>query len=520
MTRENAITRRRFLEGAAAGAAALAGSRWLMAAPARRERPPNILVIMSDEHNAGVTGCYGSKLVRTPHLDQLAASGVAFENAYTNSPLCVPARLAFTAGKYISRIGAWSNDCSLPSPDYPSLPRLMNAAGYESFLCGKQHYDATCRYGFTEIGGNMNNGHMTGRGARRAADSLASHGLSPRFADFRVAEKAAHQAHDTRVTDGVRDFLAKRKRGDKPFFLFAGYLAPHFPLLVPQPYYEPYRDKVPMPVIPAGHLEGLPLNYKHLRAGFQMTNVPDDIVRKGRELYHGLTQRVDDEIGKVLGALAKSDVAQDTVVVYTTDHGENMGEHGLWWKNCMYEHAARVPLLVSWPERWKGGQRRAGACSLVDVVQTIAELGGAAPADDWNGASLCRWLDEPKAPWKDVAVSEYYAHNIASGYAMLRAGQLKYVYHTPPDKAHPAQRELYDLAADPGEFTNLAARPEHVARIEQLHAALVKELGEHPDETELRCRADYAKGYGRDGGEKGKAKGRGKGAGKNRRAIP
>jgi len=508
------MTRRRFLAGGVAAAATAAlGHRWLRAAPARRERPPNLLVIMSDEHNAGVTGCYGSKLVRTPHLDALAERGMVFDACYTNSPLCVPARLAFTSGKYISRVGAWSNDCWLPSADYPSLPRILNAAGYESFLCGKQHYDASCRYGFTEIGGNMNNGHMTGRGGRRDPDNLASKGLSGRFADFRVAAQPAHHAHDTRVTNGVCDFLGKRKRSDKPFFLFAGYLAPHFPLLVPQEYHEPYRGKVPMPNLPPGHLDGLPLNYKHLRAGFQLVGVPDDTVRLGRELYHGLTQWMDEQVGKVLDALAKSDVARDTVVVYTTDHGENMGEHGLWWKNCMFEHAARIPLIVSWPERWKGGQRRAGACAHVDLVQTLAELGGAKPGGDWNGASLCPVLDDPKAAWKDLAVSEYYAHNIASGYAMLRAGQFKYVYHTPPDKAHPAQRELYDLAADPGEFTNLAARPEHKDRVEQLHAALVKELGEHPDETELRCRADYAKGYDREDGPKAKGKGKGRAKG-------
>ena len=108
---------------------------------------------MSDEHNASVLGCYGNRIIRTPNLDRLAERGIVFERAYTNSPLCVPSRLAFTAGKYVSRIGAWNNDCRLPTSDYPSLPRILNAAGYESFLCGKMHYDATCRYGFTELGG-------------------------------------------------------------------------------------------------------------------------------------------------------------------------------------------------------------------------------------------------------------------------------------------------------------------------------------------------------------------------------
>ncbi|MCX7045585.1 MAG: sulfatase-like hydrolase/transferase [Candidatus Sumerlaeota bacterium] len=527
-TRESShpLDRRHFLQGALAAGALAAAGGGIFAAENEKEQSngkrngargaraarPNILVIMSDEHNATVTGCYGNKLVQTPHLDGLSERGVTFDAAYTNSPLCVPCRQSFTMGKYISRIGAWSNSCMAP-PDSPSLPRVLNAAGYESFLCGKMHYDATCRYGFTDVGGSMNNGRMTGNGGRRPADDLAPKGgLSPRFEEFRAGDKSSVITHDLKVTEGAVEFLSKRKRAEKPFFLFCGYLAPHFPLIVPEAFWERYKGKVPMPEIPAGHLESQPLNYQHLRAGFSMANVPPQIVRKGRELYYGFTSWVDTEIGKVLKTLKDSEAANDTVIIYTTDHGENMGEHGLWWKNCMYQHAARVPLIVSWPERWKGGQRRGGACSLVDAVQTIAAIGGAQAPADWNGASMLPWLDNPAAPWKDMAVSEYYAHNIASGYAMLRAGQYKYVYHTPADAGHPAQRELYDLKADPGEFANLAGSPNHKERIGQLHAALIKEIGEDPDKTEQRCRADYAKGYDRNAGGGGGKRGK-KGSG-------
>jgi choline-sulfatase len=252
-----------------------------------------------------------------------------------------------------------------------------------------------------------------------------------------------------------------------------------------------------MPRIPDGHLESQALNYKHLRIAFNVEETPAEIVRRGRELYYGLTQWVDEEIGKVLRALARSGVADTTVVIYTTDHGENMGEHGLWWKNCMYEHASRVPLIVSWPARWQGGQRRRGACSLVDLAQTIAELGGANTPDDWNGASMVQWLDDRQTAWKDIAVSEYYGHNIASGFSMIRMGRHKYVYHPPADEAHPAEHELYDLINDPGEFRNLATLPGHKEGVRAMHTALAKELGEHPDKIERRCRADYLRGYGR-----------------------
>jgi len=487
------IGRREFLQ-VAAGAASLRRTK-----AALRERQPNILVIMTDEHNYQVAGCYGNPLARTPHIDEIAAEGITFDQAYCNSPLCVPSRMAFTAGKYIHRTSAWNNNCWLPSPDYPSIARVLNAVGYESFLCGKMHYDQTRRYGFIEIGGNMNRSLKTGRGNRRKADDTTVNweAARSRFKDFHTGDTSSVLEHDRRVTAGVLEFLARRGRSEKPFFLVAGYLAPHFPLIVPEPYWRHFRDRVPMPVIPEGFVESMPLNYKHLRYGFGLVDVPEQTVKLGRELYYGLTEWVDEEIGKVLAALRKSPFAENTVVIYTTDHGENMGEHTLWWKNCMYEQASHIPLIISWPKRWKGGQRRQGACSMVDLVQTIIEIAGARAPEDWNGTSMVRWMDDSSTPWKDVAVSQYYAHNIASGYAMLRTGQWKYVYHSAPDDHHPAERELYDLNADPMEFRNLARDPAHQQRVEQLHRMLIRELGEDPDETERRCRVELAKGYDR-----------------------
>jgi choline-sulfatase len=262
-----AMRRRTFLQGAAAtalGPAAWAGTR-------QPQQRPNILVIMSDEHNAGVTGCYGNPVVQTPNLDGIARRGITFDRCYTNSPLCVPSRMAFTAGKYISRTGAWSNACWLPSDDYPSIARVMTAAGYDALLCGKQHYDATRRYGFTEIARIGNNSYKTGRGGRRRAGNLPKKPtpISARFQDFHTGDSAVLQ-HDRQVTAGVLDFLRRRRRSERPFFLFAGYLAPHFPLIVPQAYWDAYKGRVAMPRIPPGHLETLPLNYKHLRAGFHL----------------------------------------------------------------------------------------------------------------------------------------------------------------------------------------------------------------------------------------------------------
>jgi choline-sulfatase len=328
-------TRRDFLKAAGVGSASLFLHDHLAHAEKIKQKP-NILVIMSDEHNAGVLGCYGNKTVKTVNLDGLAARGVTFENCYCNSPLCVPSRLSFTSGKYVSRVGAWNNKCWLPTGDYPSLPRIMNAVGYESILCGKMHYDSTRRYCFREIPTGRNIYSKTGRGNRRKADNLKPKaGITRRFNNFRPGDKSIVLELDKKVTNEVVDFLKKRQSNDKPFFMLAGYLSPHFPLIVPQRYWDQYKGKVPMPVIPKGHLESLPLNYKHLRIAFNVEDAPDDVVRKGRELYYGLTHWLDEQIGRVIDAVAESEFAENTIIIYTTDHGENMGEHGMWWKNCM-----------------------------------------------------------------------------------------------------------------------------------------------------------------------------------------
>lgn len=498
------MQRREFLRLAGCGALGAGLAPREAAAAGAVPGQPNILFIMSDEHNAAVLGANGNPTVRTPNLDRLAAAGISFDACYCNSPLCVPSRESFLSGQYISRTGVWSNDCELPRADIPAVPNLLNAAGYESFLCGKMHLARGRRYGYTDVGGDFNNSAKTGHVSRRPADNLPGKGLSDRFDSFHTGDRSSILQHDEQVTRGTVEFLKSRKAGDKPFFLTVGFLAPHFPLIVPEKYWKNYESRVPMPNIPPGYLDALPLNYKHMRAGFKMENVPPEVVKKGRELYYGLTQWLDEQLGQVLAALNASPFADNTVIVYTSDHGENMGEHGLWWKNAMFDSATRVPLIVSYPPRWKGGQRRTAACSLVDVARTLVELGGGTAPANWDGASMLPWLDRADASWKDRAVVEYYSHPIASGYAMIRQGAIKYIYHTPADDKHPAERELYDLKADPGELKNLASDPACSAQVAELHAALLQELRESPDVTEQRCRADGAKAQKGGGSKKGK----------------
>ena len=254
------LPRRDFLKATtAAGLAGLSLGSSRVFGISEQKKQPNILLIMSDEHNRAIAGCYGNKVVQTPHIDSIAERGVVFENHYCNSPLCVPSRASFTAGKYCSRVDTWSLGSELPTADIPSIPRVLNAAGYESYLCGKQHYDYSRRYGFTEIGGNFNNNYKTGKARRLPVNFKGSGALSDRFNNFHPGPHGSTVEHDRRVSAGALDFLTNRRAGEKPFFLFTGYLAPHFPLVVPQQYYQRYRGKVDMPEIPKGFLDSLPL---------------------------------------------------------------------------------------------------------------------------------------------------------------------------------------------------------------------------------------------------------------------
>ncbi len=484
-----APSRRSLLQtGALLGAGALTGT--LRTARAAAQKRPNILVIMADELDGAVLSCMGNEIIATPHIDSLAEEGIRLPRCYAAAPICGPTRMALTGGQYSSRLRVWSNNNELANG--PTIAGQMTAAGYQSILCGKQHYPPGRLYGFTEIGGKNNQMEKDGHEYRRDPEDerINTRLRDERFARFETGRSSGTLNHDQRITDTTVDFLGDRRAEDPPFFYFLGYKAPHFPLVVPRR----YRGRVPMPDIPAGSVASQPLNYHHLRRAFGVVETDPAKVKLGRELYYGLISWLDDQVGQVLRALARSEVAENTVVIFTADHGENKGDHHLWWKNCMYEHAVRVPLLIRWPDRWRGGQVRRGACSTLDVVQTILSLGGAQIPGSFDGDSLLPWLDDKEHAWKDLAVSEYYAHYVCSGFSMIRSGQHKYVYHTEVNSRYGAVRELYDLSADPGELNNLAASDP--ALCERLHRMMVAEIRDEPDELEQRCRADYARARG------------------------
>jgi choline-sulfatase len=252
-----------------------------------------------------------------------------------------------------------------------------------------------------------------------------------------------------------------------------------------------------MPEIPKGEIAMQPRNYQQIRRAFGFVDMDRDVQIKGREMYYAGVSWADHQIGQLLDALDNSEIGDNTVVIFTADHGANIGRHGMWWKNTMYDSSARIPLIVRWPKRWRGGQRRKKVCSLLDLNRTILDLAGAEPPSDWDGDSMLPWLDDNGSDWKDFAVSQYYANFTSSGFTMFRSGNYKYVYHAKPLWDYPRERQFFDMENDNKEFVDLKNVPDHQQKIKEYHRRMVNEVGEDPDETEVRCMREISKPYKR-----------------------
>ena len=441
---------------------------------------PNLLLIMSDEHAPQFSGAYGHALVQTPNMDRLAHEGVLFERAYCNSPVCVPSRMSFMTGRYVHQIETWDNASPLSS-EIPTWAHLLRAVGYDVVLAGKQHF----------IGADQLHGFR----AQLARDLHAelNHPISDWSAGTPAAaapwpapaQAGAGSTEEIETDDAVEAaalaYLRDPARRDAPWVLNASFIAPHFPFIVPQRFWDRYPvDKIDLPVIPPGHLEGQHPVYQRIRSNFGLVNYPQEQVRRARAGYYGLITYLDEKIGRLIAALDETGQRDNTLVVYCSDHGEMAGEHGLWRKSNFYEHSARIPLIMSWPGRLPSGHRVSQVVSLVDLTATLVEAAGASSTGLLDGDSLLGLARGSDDSWKDEAFSELHANGIARPIAMLRRGRYKLNYSL--DDAP----ELYDLVADPGELRDLASDPDYRAIADDLRARLLAHW--NPVELERKVR--------------------------------
>ena len=436
---------------------------------------PNILLIMTDEHAPMYSSAYGHPLVQSPNMDRLAEEGVTFDAAYCNSPLCLPSRMSFMTGRYIHKIGAFDNASPLPS-DTPTWAHMLRAVGYDVVLSGKQHFCGLDQlHGFrAQLARDLHAELWTKNGVLKGTADWGKGTPVAARPWGGVAEAGPGMTTEIEVDDLVEaralEYLRDPARKDQPWALNASFIAPHFPLVVPERFFNLYPlDEIDLPEIPQGHLENQHPVHQRMRAMFGAVDFPEEQVRRARAGYYGLITYFDEKIGRLLQVLEETGQRDNTVIVHFSDHGEMNGEHGMWRKSSMYEASVRVPLQISWPGEIAGGRRVAQAVSLVDMVAMVVELAGAESVAPLDGDSLLRLVRGEEADWKDEAFSEYLAHGVQRPVGMLRKGRYKLNYNLGEAP------ELYDIEVDPNEFVDLAGSAEYAPTLAAMQARLLAE---------------------------------------------
>lgn len=419
------------------------------------QNSPNLLYIHSDQHNSAIMGCYGDPLVQTPNLDSIAKHGVLFENAYCTSPICVPARMSMLTGRHPYENDVWTNSHILDSA-IPTFAHSMGAAGYDPVLIGRMHSIGPDQlHGYVDrLVGDHSPNHPGNKGV--------DHGmLSGTAGPARVSlEKSgpgqsAYQVHDEDVTASAVDYLnrlgVRRRAGllEKPFSLSVGFMLPHQPFVARQVDYEIYQDKMTMPECPEPFSEELHPYFRWWRERCGIMEVSEEEILRARTAYWALVTRMDMMIGEILSALKENGLDQNTLILYSSDHGEQLGEHGLWWKQTFYDGSAKIPAILSWPGVLPEGIKSKRVISSLDLNATMLDAMNAPPLPNSNGRSLLPLLREDNTEWEDIAFSEYCT-DAGCFHRMIREGDWKLNYY------HGQPSQLFDLCEDPHELHDLA----------------------------------------------------------------
>lgn len=419
---------------------------------------PNFVLFMSDEHNPRYTSPYGHPFAITPNLQRLAERGTLYENAYCPSPLCLPSRSAFMAGRWVHELGTYSN-CNLALSSFPTYGRVLAEQGVHTVHVGKTHvYAPPSRLGFSEM--------ILPDDAAPPGD--ANHGRTPLMIRPQAA-KRAHQygphAHpfdrDLALVDAAVQWLTcQAPKMTQPWVLSINIHKPHFPQFVTQELWDVYPQGGDLPPYGPECASAQHPYARDLRAHFETEQFTEEQVRGLRRGYLGCVTFVDQQLGRILDALERIGQLDQTDVIYTTDHGEMLGKFGMWWKCSLYEDAVRVPVIAAGPD-FSVGARVRTPMSLLDVQATLFKCVGARRPLAWHGTPL-----QDLHPNDDgrAVFAEYHGHGTRSGAFMIRRGRWKLIHYMA------APHQLFDLTNDPEELHNLAE--EMPQQVEELEAEL------------------------------------------------
>jgi len=448
----------------------------------------NVLLIVADDL-AACLGSYGNPVCQTPNLDRLAREGVVFERAYCQYPVCGPSRASFMSGLYPNTTKMLGNRkesgafkfSNRELAQHPSIGEFLRKNGYFSGRVGKiYHMGIPGGIELGEPGGddpdswdwayNVLAPETHSPGKLELLSPKRTH-MGSNFARVIVPNERDATQHDVMAAAQAAAVLENKKGVNQPFFLAVGFVRPHVPLVAPQRLFDKYpAEKMKLPHVPAGDLDDVP------KPAALMDNMPrygmnEEQQRQAIAGYYASVTFMDEQVGKLLATLDRLELRKNTLVIFISDHGYNLGEHQMWQKLSLFEESARVPLIISAPgfER-SAGKKAGGVVELIDLYPTIADVLGLkekAPGI-LQGKSLRPLLEQPER--KEWEREKRYAYTVThqQGEA-VRTARWRYNRWGAGGKSG---EELYDHEADPQEFTNLAAKPEHAAALAEMRTLM------------------------------------------------
>lgn len=437
---------------------------------------PNIILFMADQMSAMVLGAYGNNTVLAPNIASLSEKGVTFKNAYCNFPICAPSRYTMLTGRLPHAIDAFDNAAELPA-SVPTLMHYLRRLQYQTTLCGKMHF----------VGPDQ----MHGYNERMVTDIYpadfawvpdwkAGPRNAPTGINMRAVVEAGHCVRSLQLDyDEEIAFFANQKLYDlarwnkeKPFFLTVSLTHPHTPFTASKEHWDRYdHNAIDMPKTPPIPLEELDthsrwLYYSHGRDRLQVT---DEHTRNARHAYYAMTSYIDDKLGQFMKVMEETNLLDNTIFIFTADHGDMMGERGMWFKQTFFENSTRIPMIVLGPGLPKGKIVEENV-SLVDLAPTIIAMandGVLETVTPVEGADMTKLITGSDPSWSDVVISEYYDMGVCAPCRMVRKGSYKYIY----THGHPSM--MFDLSSDPQERTNLSGKQEFQEIEEKLHTKLM-----------------------------------------------
>jgi choline-sulfatase len=428
-------------------------------------RRPNVLLVMADQLAAGWLPAYGHSAVHAPNLTGLAEDAAVFESAYCPAPLCAPSRAGLLSARLPSRSGVFDNAAEMPAA-LPTMTHQLRANGYYTGLIGKMHFVGPDQlHGFEErLTPDIYPGDLDWTPDWRlpAGDQLPWYHTMESVLEPAVSVASMQQDYDDEVAFRAvrRIFDLAREDGERPFFLVVSFSNPHDPWELRSRYWDLYdRETIDLPSVPLMPIDQADPHSRRLRAmcGVDEVDLSPEQLRAARHGYYAAISYLDERVGDVLTALRDARFDEDTIVAFTADHGEMLGERGLWYKMSFFEHSARVPLIIRVPG---GASRRVTEpVSQLDVAPTLLELTGAPWPDEHtdglDGTSVVGLMTGDAQGRPSAVPAEYLAEGVNAPAVMVRRGRYKLI--TCPDDPD----QLYDIGEDPAELVNLAGDRKH-----------------------------------------------------------